>query len=137
MRIFQRTMVALLIILCVSALGKGDDNICFEGKIENMAPQTFVSGVIVAYHLVRYKIIKVTKGQYTQNHIVVDHLILSGKELDKFRPGDRACVCVEKQDEIQQRWEVKGIREPGEKVPWYFIAKELRKGHCEASGIEK
>ena len=39
--------------------------------------------------LQKYRVISVCQGEYDQREIIVDHLILSGDELDNFRPGDR------------------------------------------------
>ncbi|NLT32175.1 MAG: hypothetical protein GXX81_01905 [Acidobacteria bacterium] len=129
--------VILVIVLCISSYGGNDNDICFEGKIEKMAPPTFASGVVPAYRLVRYQVIRVLKGTYREREIVVDHLVMDVDELEKYHPGDIVCLCVEKVRQPLQRWNAKGIRDPDERVQWYFIDKDLHKGNCKGPNIEK
>ena len=95
----------------------------FEGTIEKMAPDLgMLSGVITVYRPVRYRVEKVCRGEYKEKLIVVDHLILSGKELEGLSVGDRVCVSVTASDKIITRYDAEGIRNPSDIVKTFFVS---------------
>jgi hypothetical protein len=94
----------------------------FEGTVVRIAPGPgHVSGGIAAFRLVKYRVDRVWKGVYDKPEIVVDHLMLTGRELDDIKPGDRACLALEVSDSIECRYNRKGLREPSDLVKVFYI----------------
>lgn len=78
------------------------------------------------YQLAKYKVISVCQGEYDQQEIIVDHLILSGDELDNFRPGDRVRLVIKKSDTIFNRFNEEGFRNASDKVETFYIGRTPR-----------
>jgi hypothetical protein len=107
----------------------------FEGVIEKLAPdQGILSGRVAVFRLVRYRVEKICKGNYAGKLIVVDHLILSGKEFEGINLGNRVCVSVRSSDKMPTRYDAEGIRNPSDVVPMFFVAEEIKPlsdgAHC-------
>jgi len=59
-----------------------------EGTLEKLGPDTgMLSGRIAVYRLAKYRVERVCEGNYDSKEIVVDHLILSGKEFEDISVG--------------------------------------------------
>jgi len=99
--------------------------IVFEGIVLKISPPVAVSGRISAYRLVKYRLEKVCKGKYEQADIVVDHLILIGKELEGFEVGDRVWLTVYTVKKLSPRYNAEGIRGESEPVAVFYVAKSL------------
>lgn len=104
------------------------DEVVFIGTVKRVSPGPVVlSGDIPSYRLVKYRINRVLVGEFFTRDIVVDHLILTGRELDGVKVGDKLKVRVRKVTSIDVRTNFTGIRERAEKVETYFIAEEFEK----------
>lgn len=121
-------LAAILLLVAVESIGETKCDIRFEGKIEKMADPVPPSGVLASYRLIRYEVIRVVQGRYSGKTIVVDHPIFAG-ELANFHPSDLACVCLIKGKPLD-RWNVPGIREPGEKVDTFYLENGISAGKC-------
>jgi hypothetical protein len=121
-------MLALLpLIFClnvqVGAQNPSVEDIVFEGIVERIAPDSgVVSGNLAVYRLSQYRVRQVCKGRYRGSRIVVDHLILTGKELEEIKVGDQVCVSVKRSNKILARFNSNGIRRPTERVNIFYIA---------------
>jgi hypothetical protein len=107
----------------------------FEGVVEKLAPASgILSGRVAVFRLVRYRVERVCKGSYPGKLIVVDHLILSGKEFEGINLGDRVCISVKSSDKISTRYDAEGIRNPSDVVSMFFVAEETKRlsndAHC-------
>ncbi len=104
------------------------ESIVFEGTLECLGPDPgMVSGILAVYRLAKYRVEKVVVGEYAGGEIVVDHPIFTGDELKDFSVTDRVCVTAEISSKILQRWDVEGIRNPGEEVRTFYIAASVNK----------
>ncbi len=100
------------------------EEIIFAGKVIKISPGPFVvSGDIPSYGLVKYKITKIYVGKYDKEEIVVDHLILTGNELDNIKPGNKVKITVHKSKSIALRINFHGIRETSEAIEFYYLAR--------------
>jgi len=93
----------------------------FEGTVLQIGPPVFHSGRVTAYRLVKYKVERVCKGNYDQREIVIDHLILTGKELNDLEIGDKVFVTAKRSKKISPRYNAPGIREASESISNFFI----------------
>lgn len=104
-----------------------NNTIVFEGTLECLGPDFGFSGILAVYRLAKYRVERVFVGTYAGREIVVDHLILTGKELEGISVTDRVCVTAQISSKILQRWDVEGIRNPGEEVKTFYIAEHVTK----------
>jgi hypothetical protein len=107
------------------AKGKKKKIVIIEGTIlaisPLMPPGAIVSpGVVSQYRLVKYKVARVCKGRYEGDEIVIDHLILSGKELADRKVGDRVYVGAWKTNEAAARRNYPGIREASDNISEFY-----------------
>ncbi len=121
-------ILSILLFISVSSLcqSRGDE-ITFTARVDRMAPRTPKNGDIIAYRLVRYKIFQVKRGFYENKMIVVDHPIVSGKELESISVGDWVEVTVRQADSIDVRINSRGIRAPEQHLNTFFIARKMHK----------
>ena len=100
--------------------------VTFEGTVKSVAPDPgMLSGVLAVFRLAKYRVERVCQGSYSGKEIVVDHLILSGKELAGVNVGDRVCVSVRISDRIDARYDADGIRKPSDVVPTFFLGEGI------------
>ncbi len=98
----------------------------FEGTVEKVAPDLgILSGRVAVYRLAKYRVQKVCSGKYDGKEIVVDHLILDGKEFDGVDVGDRVCVTVRISDKILSRYNADGIRSPSDSVKTFYLGEKI------------
>jgi len=81
----------------------------------------YLSGDTPAYRLVKYRVERIITGRYVGKEIVVDHLILTGKELEGIKVDDRVCVKVRAYEKIELRVNAKGIRKASQAVRVFYI----------------
>lgn len=99
-----------------------NEMLTFEGVVLRVGPHPgYLSGILPAYQLVKYRIERIIAGRYEGKEIVVDHLILTGNELEEIKIGDRVCITVRASDEIGIRRNVKGIRKASQVVKIFYI----------------
>jgi hypothetical protein len=67
------------------------------------------------------------KGFYNENSIVVDHLILTGNELDRLKIGKKVCVAVRKENEIGHRYDDEILRKFSDEVKIFYIGSIYKK----------
>jgi hypothetical protein len=104
-----------------------DEKILFEGRVLKIGEKNeLMSGVFASYQLMEYKVVKVLKGNYADNKIVVDHLVLSGKELKGIKRGSKVCVEVIKTRNLPERMDDDIIRSSEDKVDWYYLGRLYR-----------
>ena len=59
------------------------EDIVFVGTLQAISPDTgMVSGDLAIYRLAKYHVQRLCRGQYKEKEIVVDHLIVTGRELE-------------------------------------------------------
>jgi hypothetical protein len=98
--------------------------IVFEGTLEKLGPDPgFQSGVMAVYRLAKYRVDKVCEGEYQGNEIVIDQLMLTGKEFEGINVNDRVCVTVTISNTIGMRWNAEGIRSDSEDVKNFYQAR--------------
>lgn len=108
------------------------EKIVFEGLVERISPDSgILSGNVAVYRLAKYRVKRICKGRYQGKRIVVDHLILTGKELEGIKVGDQVCVLAQKSNKILARFNANGIRRPSDRVKTFYVA-----GIVEAGSIE-
>jgi len=99
----------------------------FEGTLEKLAPDLgILSGRIAVYRLAKYRVQQVCNNAYEEKEIVVDHLVLNGKEFEGVEVGDRVCVTVRISDKILSRYNADGIRNSSDSIKTFFIGEEIR-----------
>jgi hypothetical protein len=119
--------VSSILLLSIN-LGFGTINkpkLVFKGTVVQIGTYPgFLTGSIVSYQLVKYKIIQVCSGNYSKSEIVVDHLILSGKELTCLKVGDEVYVEI-KSNKVFRRYNSNGIRNQSEKIDKFYVAGQV------------
>jgi hypothetical protein len=122
------TVCALIAVDCPNNMSRPSSRkayIVFEGTVLKVSPPVAVSGRISAYRLVKYRVEKVCRGKYGKADIVVDHLILTGKELEGLEVGHRVWLTVDKVKKISPQYNAEGIRDKSEAVADFYIARTL------------
>lgn len=108
---------------------KSDQIILFRGTVISLAPTPgFGSGIVAVYQLAKYRLDHLCRGHYEANEIVVDHLILTGTELESIKVGDTLCVLAHRSVTIPDRWNYPGIREKTDAVEAYYVGESARLG---------
>ncbi len=96
--------------------------IVFVGTLERIGPDPgILSGDLAVYRLAKYRVQHVCNGEYHEKEIVVDHLVLTGKEFEGIKVGDQVCVSVEKSKKVFARFNAEGIRGPKDIVKTFFV----------------
>jgi hypothetical protein len=124
----MKTTVCVALILVSSVLGKApfDEALAFEGVVSRIGPDPgYLSGDTPAYQLVKYRIERIITGRYEGNEIVVDHLILTRKELEGIKVGARVCVAVRASEKIWLRTNAKGIRKASQVVKLFYVGEKV------------
>ena len=121
-------LTILLIHACQSkarAPQSQSQNMVLEGIVEKIGNAPGVgSGFHAVYQFAKYRVTLVCEGEYDQQHIVVDHLMLYGNELDAIRPGDRVRIVIEKSKTIFNRNNEEGFRNSDDKVEVFYIGEK-------------
>lgn len=100
-------------------------NLVLEGTVEKIGVSPGVgSGGFAVYQFAKYRVNAVCEGEYGSQQIVVDHLLLRGNELDRFRPGDRVRLTIKKSNKIFTRNNEDGFRNANDKVEVFYIGEE-------------
>jgi hypothetical protein len=100
-------------------------NLVLEAVVEKVGEAPGVgSGFHAVYQLAKYKLTSVCEGEYEREEIIVDHLMLYGDELDKFRPGDKVRLVIKPSNTIFNRNNEEGFRRPHDKVEVFFIGEK-------------
>ena len=100
-------------------------NLVIEASVEKIGAAPRVgSGVRAVYQFGKYYVTQVCEGEYHQQDVVVDHLILYGDELDGLRPGDRVRLVVQKSKTIFTRNNEDGFRNARDKVEFFYIGEK-------------
>lgn len=106
---------------------KSDQIISFRGTVISLAPTPGVgSGIVAVYQLAKYRLDHLCGGRYEANEIIVDHLILTGTELESIKVGDAVCVLARRSVSIPDRWNYPGIREKTDAVEAYYVGESVR-----------
>ncbi|HYX72780.1 MAG TPA: hypothetical protein VE732_08415 [Nitrososphaera sp.] len=109
----------------VGAMGSKANAIVFEGTIMQIGPPDTVSeAVFTGYRLAKYRVERVCKGKYKKAEIIVDHFVLTGKELNGLSVGDKVYVTVKKMKKIDRNNAV-GIREVTDVVDVFYVGVEV------------
>jgi hypothetical protein len=95
-------------------------SLAFDGTVLKIAPPVPGSGGFAFYRLAKYRVERVCHGRYTKSEIVVDHLSLTGEELNSINVGDRVCAIAKASEKIFTRTNVEGIREESEDVGIFY-----------------
>jgi hypothetical protein len=105
------------------------DKVVFRGTVLAVAPNPMAgSGIVAIYQLAKYRVDRVCQGQLSVQTVVVDHLILTGTELESIKPGTNVCVVAKRSGKIPNRWDYPGIREPSEEVKTYYVGENVKVG---------
>jgi hypothetical protein len=100
-------------------------NLIFEAIVKKIGSAPGVgSGFHAVYQLAKYKVLSVCEGEYDQQEIVVDHLMLYGNELDDLRVGDKVRVVTKKSETIFTRNNEEGFRNAGDKVEFFYTGEK-------------
>jgi len=84
-----------------------------------------LSGRLAVYRLAKYRVERVCAGDYNAKEIVVDHLILSGKELEDISVGDQVCLTLKISDKIAAKYDAEGIRNSTDTVKTFYVAHDV------------
>lgn len=126
---FVTIMVCLLITMSwpddTNNLSPVKSEIVFEGTVLNLSPPVALSGRVSTYRLVKYRVERVCRGKYERADIVVDHLIVTGRELEGIKAGDKVWLTVNATKKISPRYDADGIRDKAEAVDVFYVAKKL------------
>ena len=100
-------------------------NLVIDAFVEKIGAAPGVgSGVRAVYQFAKYNVTQVCNGEYDQQDILVDHLLLYGNELDRFRPGDRVRLVIKKSNTIFKRNNEDGFRNAEDKVEVFYIGEK-------------
>jgi len=100
-------------------------NLILEAVVEKIGEAPHVgSGFVAVYQFAKYRVTSVCGGEYDQQEIIVDHLMLSGNELDELRQGDKVRLVIEKSDTIFHRNNEEGFRNAEDKVKVFYIGEK-------------
>ena len=100
-------------------------NLVIEAFVEKIGAAPGVgSGVRAVYQFAKYNVTQVCAGEYHQQQIVVDHIMLYGDELDAFRPGDKVRLVIKKSNTIFTRNSEDGFRNARDKVEVFYIGEK-------------
>lgn len=100
-------------------------SLIFEAVVKKIGSAPGVgSGFHAVYQLAKYKIISICEGEYDQQEIVVDHVMLYGNELDDVRVGDRVRVVTRKSNTIFTRKNEEGFRNAGDKIEVFYTGEK-------------
>lgn len=102
-------------------------SLAFEGTVLKLGPRVPGSGVMAFYRLAKYRVERVSSGHYSGSEIVVDHVSMTGDELETLRIGDRVCVSVLESNKIFSVSRVPGIREESERVELFYIGGDVNR----------
>jgi hypothetical protein len=127
---YMKTMLCAAALIFASNIeGKSsiNESLAFEGVVLQIGPfPGYLSGFLPAYQLVKYRIERIISGRYEGKEIVVDHLMITGKELEGIKVGDRVCVTALPSEKIELRVNAKGIRNASQAVNLFYIGDEVR-----------
>ena len=116
--------------LSPTASSSSAEELALECTVGQIGPSPgWISGDTVVYRLAKYRIRQVCVGDYKDDHIIVDHLVLTGLELNGINVGDRVCIAVRKAKEIPARYNAEGIREPSDDVKFFYIGERIEPSH--------
>ena len=100
-------------------------NLVLEGIVEKIGDAPGVgSGFHAVYQFAKYGVTSICEGEYDQQEIIVDHIILEGNELDRFRPGDKVRLVIKKSNTIFTRNNEDGFRNASDKVEVFYIGEK-------------
>jgi hypothetical protein len=100
-------------------------NLVLEGIVEKIGDASGVgSGFHAVYQFAKYRLISICEGEYDQQQIIVDHLILYGDELDGLRPGDKVRLIIKKSNTIFTRNNEDNFRNAHDKVEVFYIGEK-------------
>ena len=124
-------IIGLTIVLIYTCQSKArvpqsqSQNLVLEGIVEKIGNAPGVgSGFHAVYQFAKYRVTFVCEGEYDQQQIVVDHLMLNGNELDAFRPGDKVRLVIEKSKTIFTHNNEDGFRNTHDKVEVFYIGEK-------------
>jgi hypothetical protein len=100
-------------------------NLVIDGIVQKIGTAPGVgSGDLAIYQFAKYRVTSVCEGEYDQQEIIVDHIILEGNELDRFRPGDKVRLVIKKSNTIFTRNNEDGFRNASDKVEVFYIGEK-------------
>jgi hypothetical protein len=136
----NKSAAVLFLILAIGGSMVGqivkptDEKILFEGRVSKIGEiNESPSGVIANYQLMEYEVVKVLQGYYADNKMIVDHVVLTGKEIKGIKPGSRVCVEVRKIKNLPERTDDNIIRSSEDKVEWFYFGhlyRSYKKSPC-------
>lgn len=101
------------------------ENLVIDAIVQKIGVAAGVgSGRLAVYQFAKYKVISVCEGEYGQQEIIVDHIMLEGNELDGFRPGDKVRLVIKKSNTIFTRNDEDGFRNARDKVKFFYIGEK-------------
>ena len=125
------TLIGLTIVLTYACQSKArvpqsqPRNLVIDGIVQKIGTAPGVgSGDLAIYQFAKYRVTSVCEGEYDQQQIVVDHLMLEGNELDGFRPGDKVRLVLLRSNTIFTRNNEDGFRNAGDKVEIFYIGEK-------------
>ncbi len=107
----------------------------FEGEVEKIgtSPDS-VSGGIEVYQLAKYKINRVVRGNYSEKSVIVDHLLLTGNELNRIKVGQKVCISVRKETKIGDIWSDEILRRFSDEISIFYVGnifKNFKNSPCD------
>lgn len=132
-RAVKKLAIFLFILpaFCESMIGQiikpTDEKILFKGRVSKIGEKTeLMSGIFAIYRLMEYRVVKVLQGSCADNKIIVDHLVLSGKELKGINFNSKVCIEVTKVKTLPERMDDNIVRRSADKVDWYYLGRLYR-----------
>jgi hypothetical protein len=131
-------ILLVFFITSINAQEKSQDlngrRIIFKGTVLEigLSPNS-VSGGVEVYQLAKYRINQLILGEFDQSDVVVDHLILTGKELTKLRVGKQVCVSFLISAQIGKRYDDEALRKFSDNPKYFYIGTvltNLRRSPC-------
>lgn len=132
--------MAVFVIAGINARVESQDldgtRVIFKGTVLETGPSPkSVSGGVEVYQLVKYKINQLVLGKFDQSEVVVDHLILTGRELTRLKVGKVVCVSFLISEQISKRYDDELLRRFADKPKYFYIGivqTNLRRNLCKA-----
>ena len=136
MRMILGVVTSIVLFLCTlsnTVSSSPEEKLVLEATVVQIGPSPGrISGDTAVYRLAKYRIRQVCTGDYKHNQIIVDHLVITGAELNGIEVDDRVCIAVREAKEIPACFNAEGIREPIDDVKSFYIGEHIEQSRATA-----
>lgn len=129
------SIIVIVAVMSISAFGQQrPQHIVFTGEVLQIQETNLKEGMVDAYHMVEYKVLKVCKGKLNVDNIRVAHIVGTARNLEL---GDIVCRRVlftnEFRDFAESLFKFDGMLLPEELVTDYIFEGVHKPCSCSAT----